>query len=354
MAAKHILVVDDAETIRDLLQSFLLENGYSVECAESCEEASKKIKVRKPDLILLDVVLPDMLGTDYCVNIKSNRETKFIPIIMCSANAISPQDKMKGLDTGADDYVTKPFVLEELSSRIRALLRRVELDKTKHVIDEQAAQTTAAATETQVKVEIPRFPLLKTIGYSFIDPKSVFQNILDALKGWDISLITVFLLVSSLLPAIPSVIHGETKGFMGIFFLTMLSLGMILFGSAFLVFFASKFLLKKDLSLPVLSAVFTIALMPFLLSKLLACIFVFSAGYQAEAAHFSAGLGLFLPAVQAKGLKIASHIVDLFSIWSMVVGAIGISRISDLSFKKAAGIVIVSLSLTIGAMAVFV
>ena len=354
MAAKHILVVDDAETIRELLQSFLLENGYSVECAESCEEASKKIKSRKPDLILLDVVLPDMLGTDYCQNIKSNRETKFIPIIMCSANAISPQDKMKGLDTGADDYVTKPFVLEELSSRIRALLRRVEMDKTKHIIDEQAAQTATAAVEAQVKVEIPKFSLLESIACSFIDPKSVFQNLLDALKGWDISLISIFLVSTALFPSVPSVVHGQTKEFAAIFFTTLLSFGIILFGSASLIFAVFKFLFKKELSFSLLTAVVTVSLMPFALYKLLACLFVFSAGYQAQVSHFSAGLGLFLPAVQAKWLKILSQIVDLFPIWAMANGAMGIAKVSELSFKKAAGVAIISISLTVGLGAIFV
>lgn len=91
-----------------------------------------------------------------------------------------------------------------------------------------------------------------------------------------------------------------------------------------------------------------------MLSKLLSCIFVFIAGYQAEVAHFSAGIGLFLPAIQTKGLKIATHLVDFFTIWTMAIAAIGVTKISDLSFKKVAGIVVVSISLTLGAMALLI
>ncbi|MBI2916164.1 MAG: response regulator [Elusimicrobia bacterium] len=351
MAVKHILVVDDAETIRELLQSYLLESGYSVECAETAEEASKKLKARKPDLILLDVVLPDMLGTDLCVNIKQNKEYKFIPIIMCSANAISTQDKMKGLDTGADDYVTKPFVLEELNSRIRALLRRVDMDQAKHQIEEQAASQPAAVAAVETKVEVSPLSLLKYLGYSFVSPPEVFSNLTKVSKPWNLKWVIVFLVLVALFPSLPSMARGEMKGFFVSFFFQLISFALLLTLSAGAAFASLRFLFKKTVSFKLAVMILLVSLSPFLLFQLLSFLFVLVASYPAEANHFSAGIGLILPATQGISLKILAKIVDLFPFWCMGVAAVGLAMAAELNLKKALPIAIAAISFSLSVTA---
>jgi|GEM_PF-423739 len=349
MAVNHILVVDDAETIREMLQDYLLSSGYSVDCAETAEEAYKKLKERKPDLILLDVVLPDMLGTDLCVQIKQKKDFKFIPIIMCSANAISTQDKMKGFDIGADDYVTKPFVLDELNSRIRALLRRVEMDKARHVVEEQAAQEMSTAAPTMVvetKAEVPPFTLVDYFGNSFVNPKQVYSNILAGSNKLNISRLTLFLFLVSLFPALPQMIHGETKQFFSQFFSHLLFFGLFILISAVISYGALLLIFKKKCSLPLLAAIMQVAMIPFILYKILAFIFVLAAGYEADIAHFSTGLGLFLPVIKSKLTGILIGLVDVFPILAMFSAGVGLSLSAELPLKKVLPISIVVIALS--------
>lgn len=351
MAVNHILIVDDAETIREMLQDYLLGSGYSVDCAETAEEAYKKIKERKPDLILLDVVLPDMLGTDLCVQIKQKKDLKFIPIIMCSANAISTQDKMKGFDIGADDYVTKPFILDELNSRIRALLRRVDLDKTKHIVEEQIAQAAPTSVAVETKVEAPPLSLAKYFAYSFLNPNSIYSNLVAGPKGLSLMRLALFLFLVSIFPSIPQLIHGATKGFFSTFLSSMLSFGLIIFISALISYGALLLLFKKKCSLKLLTMIIQVAVTPFILYKLLAFVFVLSAGYPGEISHFSAGIGLFLPAVKSKLFNILLGLVDIFPIISMISAASGLSLCSELSLKKVLPITVVAVSLSFGVIA---
>lgn len=357
MAINHILIVDDAETIREMLQDYLLSSGFSVDCAETAEEAYKKLKERKPDLILLDVVLPDMLGTDLCVQIKSKKDYKFIPIIMCSANAISTQDKMKGFDIGADDYVTKPFVLDELNSRIRALLRRVEMDKTRHVQEEQAAQQAAAAPAggvagaassmaVETKVEEPPLNLVKYFGYSFISPKKVYANILAGSGKLNILRLILFLAAVSFFPAIPQIIQGETKVFFSHFFNHILFFGLFLALSALVTYAVFQVIFKKKQSYPLLLSIMQVAILPFLLYKILAFVFVLAAGYEAEVSHFSAGVGLFLPMFKSKFINILVGLGDLFPILSMISAGVGLGLVSQLPLKKILPISVAAISLS--------
>ena len=121
---KKILVVDDEQPIRTMLGYTLRRSDYV--CREAADVASAKTEVaeRRPDLMLIDWMLPDTSGVVFTRQLKSDTATRDIPIIMLSARA-SEQDKVTGLDSGADDYVTKPFSPRELMARIGSLLRRV-------------------------------------------------------------------------------------------------------------------------------------------------------------------------------------------------------------------------------------
>jgi len=118
-----ILVVEDEPAIQTLIAFNLKQAGHTVLAAHSAELAQNLIKESLPDLILLDWMLPGMSGIDYAKKLKSERYTKDIPVIMLTARG-EEQDKVKGLETGADDYVTKPFSPRELNARIKAVLRR--------------------------------------------------------------------------------------------------------------------------------------------------------------------------------------------------------------------------------------
>jgi two-component system response regulator VicR len=117
---KQILVVDDEKPIADILQFNLKKEGYEVVCAYDGEEALQKVEELVPDLILLDIMLPQKDGIEVCREVRKKYD---MPIIMLTAKD-SEIDKVLGLELGADDYVTKPFSTRELLARVKANLRR--------------------------------------------------------------------------------------------------------------------------------------------------------------------------------------------------------------------------------------
>lgn len=130
---RKILVVDDEVSIRDLLEMVLIREGYTVEIAEDGKTALLMVDSFDPDLIILDLMLPDMDGHEVCRKITSEKQT---PIIMLTAkNDII--DKVVGLELGADDYITKPFETRELLARIKSLLRRANKHEEVEVIKHQ-------------------------------------------------------------------------------------------------------------------------------------------------------------------------------------------------------------------------
>jgi two-component system phosphate regulon response regulator PhoB len=124
MSAKHILIVEDERPIREMISFGLKRAGFEVIEAENCQEAREMIVNHRPDLALIDWMLPDMSGLELTRALKRDRETRDLPIIMLTARA-EEGDKIAGLEGGADDYVTKPFSPRELLARINAVLRRV-------------------------------------------------------------------------------------------------------------------------------------------------------------------------------------------------------------------------------------
>lgn len=123
--ALKILVVDDEQNIVDILESNLLREGYEVLVAYDGEDAVEITKTRKPDLVLLDCMMPGMDGFDVCKIIRQNSN---VPIIMLTAKS-EELDKVLGLELGADDYITKPFSVREVLARIKAQLRRVHIQE---------------------------------------------------------------------------------------------------------------------------------------------------------------------------------------------------------------------------------
>jgi DNA-binding response OmpR family regulator len=120
--ARTILVVDDETTLRETLVDALEAEGFRVVSAADGREALTRFRADRPDLVLLDIMLPELSGVEVCRIIRAESS---VPIMMLTAKD-SELDKVVGLELGADDYVTKPFSLRELSARIRALFRRSE------------------------------------------------------------------------------------------------------------------------------------------------------------------------------------------------------------------------------------
>jgi two-component system, OmpR family, phosphate regulon response regulator PhoB len=124
MPAKQILIVEDERPIREMIAFGLKRAGFDVREAEDCRAARAQLADRRPDLVLIDWMLPDMSGLELTRSLKRDRETREVPIILLTARA-EETDKVTGLEGGADDYVTKPFSPRELVARINAVLRRV-------------------------------------------------------------------------------------------------------------------------------------------------------------------------------------------------------------------------------------
>lgn len=122
---KKILIVEDEQDILQLVKHYLEKEGFRPVTAMSGLEALKKVKEDKPDLVVLDLMLPEMDGLEVCKRLRSVPDTAMLPILMLTAKA-EESDTVVGLELGADDYVTKPFSPKTLVARVKALLRRVE------------------------------------------------------------------------------------------------------------------------------------------------------------------------------------------------------------------------------------
>ena len=119
----YVLVVEDEDALATLLDYNLVKEGFRADRAADGEEALLKVSEEPPDLIVLDWMLPKVSGVEVCRQLRAGPETRRIPVLMLTARG-EETDKVRGLDTGADDYLVKPFAMSELVARIRALLRR--------------------------------------------------------------------------------------------------------------------------------------------------------------------------------------------------------------------------------------
>jgi len=126
MTVRKILVIDDEKDILDLVVPPLVKEGYQVSTSLSGQEALEKVRLERPDLVILDVMLPDLDGIEVCRALKWDAATRKIPVVMVTGKA-DESDVVLGLGIGADDYISKPFRLKELLARVKAVLRRAGL-----------------------------------------------------------------------------------------------------------------------------------------------------------------------------------------------------------------------------------
>ncbi len=188
-AQPFILVVEDEEALATLLHYNLDKEGYRVELCADGEEALIRIDEKQPDLVVLDWMLPSVSGIEICRRLRQRSATRNLPIIMLTARG-EEGDRVRGLDTGADDYIVKPFLMSELAARVRAVLRRIRPglaeDRIRHgdiVVDRTAHRVRRGGRD--VHLGPTEFRLLD---YLIQHPGRVFsrEQLLDAVWGSDV------------------------------------------------------------------------------------------------------------------------------------------------------------------------
>ena len=189
MAGQHILIVEDEADIREMLQLPLSKAGFVLEEAADVRSAQTLIFNRLPDLILLDWMLPGMNGVEFARQLKKDNRTQQIPIIMLTARG-EESDKIRGLEVGADDYVTKPFSPRELIARIKAVLRRTQTysDSEQLVVNElqlDPAEHRVLVGDKEVQIGPTEFRLLH---FFMRHPERVYSRnqVLDQVWGGNV------------------------------------------------------------------------------------------------------------------------------------------------------------------------
>lgn len=184
-----VLIVEDEAAIVTMLRYNLEREGFKVYTTGDGEEAIALVKAYKPDIIVLDWMLPSMTGVEVCKNLRWNQDTKNIPIIMLSARG-EEGDRVRGLDAGADDYMVKPFSPSELVARIRAVFRRIRPSLSEQRlefagINMDIATHKVTRNNSEVHLSPTEFGLLR---YLMEHPGRVFsrEQLLDAVWGHDI------------------------------------------------------------------------------------------------------------------------------------------------------------------------
>lgn len=186
----RVLVVEDETALATLLTYNLEQAGFAVTVAETGEDAITALEEQPPDLVLLDWMLPHVSGIELCRRIRRAKATAELPIIMLTARS-EEADRIRGLDTGADDYVTKPFSPAELIARIKALLRRARPELSADMLSAGEIVMDLAAhrvhvSQTEVELGPTEFRLLQ---HFMEHPGRVYSRdqILDAVWGRDIN-----------------------------------------------------------------------------------------------------------------------------------------------------------------------
>lgn len=189
MSVPHILVIEDDDAIATLIQYNLEKEGFDVAIAGDGEEGLVQTDERLPDLILLDWMLPKVSGIEVCRRLRGRPESRNVPIIMLTARG-EETDRVRGLDVGADDYLTKPFSVPELNARIRAVLRRIRPgladDRLSHgdiVVDRVSHRVKRAGKEVHLGPTEYRL-----LDHLIQHPGRVFsrEQLLDAVWGSDV------------------------------------------------------------------------------------------------------------------------------------------------------------------------
>lgn len=330
----HILVIDDHEDTVTLLEDFLGDNGFHVTTALDGQSGLNQIVEKRPDLILLDMALPDMSGADVCTQLRTNPATRDIPIIVCTAHKVSLEEKMKGFRAGVDDYLIRPFELAELLARIQAVLRRSQARPKADVLaDIQSLLKQPSKREPAPKITPTPQTIIEKKSEAIIKPEPMS---LDIFKRWwevlnfpsrvfakpryshDFFTALFFVLLTPMIASL-SKISDKSAGFdgwIGAFSLGIMTNLIMWFATAGLIHLALPFhginlTMRRSLSVSglawaprLLGALFSASygLLPFV-------------GIGVPSQNFTTGLDVFFNIGATTWIKTIGH-VGLFDAWS--------------------------------------
>lgn len=189
MTTTKVMIVEDEASIAALLEYNLSKEGFATVAAAEGEEALIKVDEERPDVIVLDWMLPNVSGIEVCRRLRSKNETRNIPIIMLTARA-EEADKVRGFETGADDYLVKPFSMAELVARIRAVLRRIRPSLVADAVSYGDIEIDRAAHRVRRgEIEIHLGPTeFRLLDHLMQNPGRVFsrEQLLNAVWGSDV------------------------------------------------------------------------------------------------------------------------------------------------------------------------
>ena len=185
--AYTILIIEDEPDISELIEYSLTQSGYSIIVSDNGEKGIEVTRKHSPDLILLDLMLPGINGIDVCRILKNDKETSDVSIIMLTALG-QEEDIIKGLETGADDYVTKPFSFPVLEARIQSVLRRVKNDNKNENVSNSGIVISSRKREVHIdgkKIEDLTFTEFQILHLLASHPGWVFTRyqIIDKIRG---------------------------------------------------------------------------------------------------------------------------------------------------------------------------
>ena len=178
MPEKKILIIDDSQFMTNLISEILSAAGYDVITAADGYQGLEKVKTEKPDLVILDIVMPGINGFEVCKILRSDDSNNLMPIIMLTAQE-NEDDKLTGLELGADDYITKPFNQRELVSRVRNTLRRIDRNR-------WANPLTGLRGNIEIEREIKQRIATKqifTVMYADIDNFKAYNDVYGYVSG---------------------------------------------------------------------------------------------------------------------------------------------------------------------------
>ena len=189
MTKPLVLIVEDEAPLVTLLRYNLEKEGFEVGEAGDGEEALTRIAERKPDIVLLDWMLPLVSGIEVCRQIRRSPATRTLPVIMLTARG-EEADRVRGLDSGADDYIAKPFSLRELAARLRAVIRRAQPEATAEILRfDEVAMDLAAHRVSRAGKPVHLGPTeFRLLRHLMRHPGRVFsrEQLLDAVWGHDV------------------------------------------------------------------------------------------------------------------------------------------------------------------------
>jgi two-component system phosphate regulon response regulator PhoB len=189
MTSKQILLVEDEKPIRDMIAFGLRRAGFEVREAEDCREARIQVADGLPDLVLVDWMLPDMSGLELTRLLKKDPATREVPVILLTARA-DEEDKIRGLEGGADDYITKPFSPRELLARIKAVMRRGGGDEEEEIYSAGGLELNAASHRVTARAAVvPLGPTeYRLLKFFMAHPERVYSRaqLLDRVWGGNV------------------------------------------------------------------------------------------------------------------------------------------------------------------------